>query len=234
MKVYFLYIFLFTAISILGQPAKQAPNLPYIDFKPLTFGFLIGINVMNYHIIHNKTENLALGTERRYADVINLNPGLSLGMVTNFRINKRLYFRMLPSITFGQRDLLFVDDNNDVDKFPLEIKSTYIESPLLIRFYGYRMLNARPYLIGGINPRYDLAKSVKDGLRIRPFDVYWEIGVGLISYLGSFRLSTEIKTSVGLMNILDPQGVGGSEDIYYTGVLDKMFSRIFILTIYFE
>ena len=234
MKVFFLYIFLFTTVSILGQPAKQAPNLPYIDSKPLTFGFLMGTNVMNYHIVHKKTEQLAPGTERRYADVINLNPGLTLGIVTNLRINKRLYFRMLPSITFGQRDLLFVNDNNDIDEFPLEIKSTYLESPLLIRFYGDRMLNARPYLIGGINPRYDLAKSVKDGLRIRPFDVYWEIGVGLISYLESFRLSTEIKTSVGLMNILDPKGVGATEDMYYTGVLDKLFSRIFILTVYFE
>ena len=79
-----------------------------------------------------------------------------------------------------------------------------------------------------------LFRSIKDGLRIRPFDVYWEIGAGLISYLASIRLSTEIKTSIGLINILDPRGVGGSEDIYYTGVLDKMFSRIFILTIYFE
>ena len=232
MRFRILYISLLTTISVFGQPAKQAPNLPAFDNKSLNFGFLIGFNTMNYQVIH--AENLAPGVERRYADVVSLSPGLNLGMVTNFRINKYFSLRALPGISFGQRDLLFIDVNGKKDDFPLEIKSTYLECPIMLKFNGARMLNAKPYLVGGINPRYDLAKSKRDGLSIRSFDVYWEVGAGIDSYLSYFRFATEVKISVGMLNILNPQGVGSSDDLKYTNVLDKLLSRIFVLTFYFE
>jgi hypothetical protein len=237
-----LYVFLFCyplqamfGQSVQGsQGESKVPNLPFIDSKTLSFGFLIGFNMMDYRVVHRKTENLAPGVERRYAEVVNLNPGLNLGLVANLRINNRLYFRLLPGISFGQRDLLFVDDNGNIDEFPLEIKSTYLECPALIRFYGDRMTNARPYFVGGVNPRFDLAKSRKDGILIRPLDVYAEFGVGIVSYFSTFRLSSELRTSIGLTNILDPAGIGTADDMFYTSVINQLFSRIFTLTFYFE
>ena len=232
MRFRIFFIFFLTTISVFGQPAKQAPNLPGFDNKQLNFGFLIGFNTMNYHVIH--AENLAPGLDRRYADAVSLTPGLNLGMVTNFRINKYFSLRALPGISFGQRDLHFIDGNGVKDDYPLEIKSTYLECPIMLKFNGARMLNAKPYLIGGINPRYDLAKSKRDGLAIQPFDVYWEIGAGIDSYLSYFRFATELKISVGMFNILNPKGTGDYDDLKYTDVLDKIFSRVFVLTFYFE
>jgi hypothetical protein len=187
---------------------------------------------MNYRVVH--ANELPAGAERRYADVISLNPGLNLGMVSNFRINKYLSFRILPGINFGQRDLLFIDTNGVKDEYPLEIKSTYLECPFMLKFNGMRMHNAKPYLLAGINPRYDLAKSRKDGLLIRSFDVCWELGAGIDSYMSYFRFATEFKISIGMVNILNPIGTGEIEDILYTKVLDKLLSRIFVLTFYFE
>jgi len=230
MKYYLTVILLLISVVLYSQPAKQAPNLPGHDNRPFNFGFLLGLNTMNYYTIHADRD----GVPRRFADVMGLNPGLNIGMVTNFRVNKYLSLRILPGITFGQRDLLFIDNDGVVDKYPIELKSTYIESPLLIKFNGERMLNAKPYFIGGINVRYDLAKSKRDGMLINPLDVYWEIGAGIDSYLSYFRLGTELKFSVGMFNILNPKGTGDHDDIYYTKVLEKLFSRVLVLTFYFE
>jgi len=232
MKFYFSVLLLLIGSLLVGQPVKQAPNLPEFDYRPLNFGFLMGLNTMNYLVIH--AEHLPPGAERRYADVMSLSPGLNLGMVTNFRINKYFSLRILPGLSFGQRDLLFINDKGVADKHALELKSTYLECPMLIKLNGARMMNAKPYFVGGVNVRYDLAKSKKDGLLINPLDVYWEFGAGIDSYMAYFRFSTEFKISVGMLNVLNKEGTGEYEDIYYTKVLDKLLSRVFVLTFYFE
>ncbi|GAO29563.1 porin family protein [Geofilum rubicundum] len=235
MKHFFLSFFLLLTVGLaFGQPTQtRAPNLPNFDDKALNFGFLIGFNAMDYRVV-SKAPGLQGPGGPRYADVVSLSPGINIGMVTSFRLNKYFNFRVLPGISFGQRDLLFVSENGEEDEFPLEIKSTYIECPLVIKFNGGRMTNAKPFLTAGINPRFDLAKSKKDGLMVRPFDVFWEIGAGMDSYMSYFRFSTELKLSVGLMNVLNPQGTGEPEDVLYSDVLDRLTSRIFVLTFYFE
>jgi hypothetical protein len=218
----------------MAQPMKKrVPNLPAFDDKSVHFGFLIGINTMDFRVIHKNPSQLGEG-EVRYADVVNLNPGINIGMVTSFRINQFLNLRLLPGISFGQRDLLFIGEDGEQDEYPLEIKSTFIECPIVIKYNGARMTNAKPFFVTGINPRFDLAKSRKDGLMMRPFDVYWEIGAGIDSYMSYFRFATELKLSVGMLNVLDPQGTGEPDDVLYTHVLDRLTSRIFVLTFYFE
>lgn len=242
MKLYLAIVLFFFTLVLNAQQVKQAPNLIWFDDRPLNFGFLIGFNTMNYKVVHPKT--LPPDVPRRYADVLTLGPGINLGMVSNFRINKYISLRVLPGLCFGGRDLEFINDKNYIDDpndkyFPdyytiVETSSTYLECPVILKFNGARMMNAKPYFMGGVNFRYDLAKSKKVGMMIDSFDIYWELGAGIDSYLTFFRLATEFKISIGLLNILNPAGTGESEDIYYTKVLDKLFSRIFILTFYFE
>jgi len=235
MKYFFLLLFLFASIGLThSQPNRaRVPNLPGFDDKALNFGFLLGLNTMDYRV-ESKNPQLQPSGGARFADVVNLSPGINIGMVTSLRLNKYLNFRVLPGISFGQRDLLFISEEGVEDEFPLEIKSTYIECPMVLKFNGARMVNAKPFFTAGINPRYDLAKSKKDGLLVRPFDVFWEIGAGIDSYMSYFRFSTELKLSVGMMNVLNPKGTGEPEDVLYSDVLDKLTSRIFVLTFYFE
>lgn len=233
MRQLLLLIFVMSSILLSAQPAKRALNIPTFDEKPLHFGFYVGLNVMDYSITHKAPSKLE-GAEKRYGEVVSLTPGINIGMVTSLKLNKRLNFRALPGISFGQRDILFVDSDGNKDDKSLEIKSTYLEMPLLIKYNGSRMVNAKPFLVGGINPRFDLAKTKKDGLYMNSFDTYLEIGAGIDSYMAYFRFTTELKLSVGLFNMLNPAGTGEPEDILYTHVLDKITSRIFQLTFYFE
>ncbi len=223
------------SVPLLSQERdkKMVPNLPAFDYRPLHFGFLIGLNTMDFKVIHKLPADRPPGMENRFAEVVNLNPGVNIGIVSSLRLNKYFNVRFLPGISFGQRDLLFID-NGERDEGALEIKSTFLEFPLLLKFNGARMTNAKPYLIGGINPRVDLAKSENDGLNLKSIDMYLEVGAGLDMYLNYFRLSTEAKLSVGLRNVLDPSGTGEPEDIMYTEVLDRITSRLFVFTFYFE
>jgi hypothetical protein len=235
MRNFLTFLLLMIFVTLAGQrKVPEIPNLPDFDNDAVNFGFLIGINTMDYRVVHKSPEALGDGVNPRYAEVINLNPGINIGMVSNFRVNKYVSLRLLPSISFGQRDLLFVDADGTKDEFPLEVKSTFLECPIMIKFNGARMNNAKPYFVTGINPRYDLAKSKKDGMVIRPMDVYWELGAGIDSYMSYFRFSTEFKVSIGLTNVLNPAGTGEPEDVLYSDVLDRLSSRIFVLTFYFE
>ena len=235
MRNFLTFLLLMISLSLASQrKVPEIPNLPDFDNDAVNFGFLIGLNTMDFRVVHKAPGSLGDGVAPRYADVVSLNPGINIGMVSNFRVNKYLSLRLLPSISFGQRDLLFTDANGTEDKYPLEIKSTYLECPIMIKFNGARMTNAKPYFVTGINPRYDLAKSKKDGIVIRPMDLYWEIGAGIDSYMSYFRFSTEFKFSIGLRNVLNSSGTGEPDDILYTGVIDRLSSRIFVLTFYFE
>lgn len=230
----FLIIFLLFSFALQSQTLQRGVlNLPTFDDRPLHFGFLIGFNAMDFRVVHKNPGDIGDATVR-YADVVRLNPGINLGMVTSLRLNQYFNLRLLPGISFGQRDLLFISYDGVTDQYPLEIKSTFIEMPVKIKFNGARMTNAKPFLVAGINPRFDLARSRKDGLLMNPFDIYWEIGGGIDSYMNYFRFSTELKLSVGMLNVLNPSGTGEPEDILYTRVLDRLSSRIFVLTFYFE
>nr|WP_232526763.1 porin family protein [Marinilabilia rubra] len=212
---------------------KKVPNLPAFDYRPLHFGFLIGLNTMDFRVYHKAPADRPEGMENRYAEVVNLNPGVNIGIVTSLRLNKNFNLRFLPGISFGQRDLWYIQDG-EKDAGLLEIKSTFLEFPLLLKFSGSRMTNLKPYVVGGINPRVDLAKSENDGLNLTSADLYLEVGAGLDMYLNYFRLSTEAKLSVGLRNVLDPSGTGEPEDVMYTDVIDRLTSRLFVFTFYFE
>jgi hypothetical protein len=43
-----------------------------------------------------------------------------------------------------------------------------------------------------------------------------------------------VKLSVGLRNVLNPEGTGEPEDVYFTDVLDRLSSRLFVFSFYFE
>jgi hypothetical protein len=96
------------------------------------------------------------------------------------------------------------------------------------------MNNQRPYLIAGGAYRIDISKSGQEDLvRTKPLSSYLEAGVGWDSYLQFFRLSTELKFSFGLNNVLDA-GPKATQAQVYTNALSRLSSNIFTLSFHFE
>lgn len=235
LRLYILSIFIFLVVSaISAQQDKKVANLRSFDERPLHFGFLIGFNAMDFRV-YNSGQPLGENGERMYADVVHLKPGLNIGIVSSYKLRPNLNLRFLPGISFGQRDLYYFDEEtNEIQEEPLKIKSTFLEFPLLLKYNALRMHNAKPYLIGGVNMRYDLAKNRQDRLLLNSLDGYFEAGAGFDFYMTYFRLSVELKASIGMANVLNPAGTGELLDQPYTDALDALRSRIFHLTFYFE
>ena len=239
MRKLLLIIFLSLQLgSVVGQGKNsKIANLRSFDESPLHFGFLIGINTMDF-TVYNNGRSVNEDGDMLYSDVVSLMPGLNIGIVTSYKLTKDLNLRFLPGISFGQRNMSYIKydkERNIMEREePLKIKSTFLEFPLLLKYNAFRMHNTKPYLIGGFNTRYDLAKNKQDKLLLTSLDGYLEFGAGFDFYLTYFRLSVEAKASIGLGNVLNTEGTGEPGDQIYTDAVDALRSRIFCLTFYFE
>jgi hypothetical protein len=221
--------------QIIPEARKRGiPNLPDYDRKPIHFGFLVGFNMLDFHLYNTGVRNSYNNHTAWFADVATLKPGLNLGIVTDFRLHQHLNFRILPGISFGERNITFIDELGELPDEPLKIKSTYIEVPFLLKYSAYRLGNFKPYLIGGTTIRYDLAKDKQSHLQLKSLDDYLDIGAGMDFYLPYFRMSIELRASFGLCNIYNETHSDEIDDIPYQQTIDEIKGRFYGITFYFE
>jgi len=251
----FFYILFFLTIGLNALAQRQmVRNLTTFDDKRLHFGFTLALNALDFNIDHYQTigenpnfdqvkfETIGVevidGNKQIRADISSLTPGFTVGIVTNLRMTEYLDLRFLPGMSFGERKLVYnipMEDINSGDTDFYSIKSTFLDFPLLVKYKSKRMNNQRPYLIGGVAYRIDISKTGQEDLvRLKPFSSSVEVGVGWDSYLQFFRLSTELKFSFGLSNVLDEGPKLGSQKQVYTNALSQLTSNMFIFSFHFE
>lgn len=241
MKLFTIILLIFLSTSAKAQfQQEQVKNLPDYDEKPVHFGFTVGTNIMDFNI--TKADNFF--SQYEFGQVFAIENestiGFHLGPVANFRLSKSFDFRVLVDLSFGARNLsyLIVEDTNDVQetlsKHNMKINSTYLDVPLLIKYKSVRINNYRPYLIGGISPRIDLAaqKKIKPEempkIRLKNIDVAWELGGGIDFYLPYFKFSTELKYSKGVRNIMV------YDDTQFSSAIKHLNSSIWTISLHFE
>lgn len=218
------------------------------DKKPVHFGFTVGLNTMDFNVTLSGD---SYANDTLYADVSRLSPGFNVGIVSNFKLNEYFDLRILPGITFGERSLsyhkhivkqtssgvdtiyniIYNDDNR--------IEASFLEFPMIIKYKSRRINNFRPYLLGGVNYRIDLAarKEYDDMdkvyLRLRRSDIYYEVGFGIDFYNRYFKFSAELKLAVGMFDILvhDPTG---SKYPQLVTAIDRLQSNLWLLSFHFE
>ncbi len=261
MKRYFyILIFLLAGFSSMSQRI-YLKNLTTFDEKRIHFGFTLGINATDFSIEHYSVlsenpkftpENVngvqLTGNEIIRADVASLTPGFTVGIVTNLRLSESFDLRFLPGMSFGERKLKYVimsttekyegfpvvDVNNVENKDYYSIKSTFLDFPLLLKYKARRINDQRPYVIAGGAYQIDISKTGQEDLvRLKPFSASLEAGVGWDTYLQFFRLSTELKFSFGLDNILD-DGPKNTQAQVYTNAFSRISSNMFVLSFHFE
>lgn len=225
-------IFVFQAV-VFAQ--KQKPkNESWYDDKYLHFGFTLGFNAMDLLVTPSQQY---LGIDSLYPDVSRLNPGINIQIVSNARLSDHFDVRFLPGVSFGQRVLRYYK-NKSIYNERQRLESSFLEFPLLLKYKGDRLNNVRPYVIGGLNYRYDLAgkKEFDDEkpvyIRLKRPDLYYEAGAGFDFYLTYFKLSIEAKMSNGFTNVLVKEPAPGHPQ--YSNALEKLRSQIWILSFHFE
>ena len=229
------FLLLLLTLSGTGQDNETRTSL-WEDEKLFNMGYSLGLNVMSFHITPSEEftaiDSLYPGKGSPY-------PGINIHFVANFRLNQFFDIRFLPGLSFGQRVINFDSDriNDTVSYGPQKLESSFIELPLLLK-YGWRMQNKKPYVIGGLNYRYDFYAQEKYRLerpvylRLNRPDFYYELGMGIDFYLTHIKISAELKMSTGIGDMLvhEPH----PDYPQYCNSIDKLNSRIWVLSFHFE
>jgi hypothetical protein len=252
-RFFYILIFLLTGLTSTAQ-RLLLKNLTTFDDKRIHFGFTLGVNTTDFGFTHYNvisdnpkfllsTNNIdtpyKTNNSKVRADISTLTPGFTVGIVSNLRLTESFDLRFLPGMSFGERKLVYnipiVDiSGQTINPTFYSIKSTFLDFPLLLKYKSRKMNNQRPYLIAGGACRIDISKSgTEDLVRLKPLSSYLEAGVGWDSYLQFFRLSTELKFSFGLNDVLDA-GPKITQAQVYSNAFSKLSSNIFTLSFHFE
>ena len=243
-KIALPILILITGTSVFSQTQEKRPrNLPAFDYKRIHFGFTVGFNTTDLGFVRNyEAENFV------YADVSHILPGFQVSIVSDLRLNENWNLRFLPGISFGSREVYYYEydqGSGPGDRLqlagvnnPVALGPSYLDFPLLFKYRSRRVNNARPYLLGGVNFRYDMsAKKAYDGesneyIRFKPADFYLEFGFGIDTYLKYFKFSPELKLAVGMRNIMVNEGRPPYPQ--FAESIDRAMSYIVMLNFHFE
>ena len=264
-----LNIIICTNFNSLNAQTKAPLNLPNYDNELYHYGFILGYNQMllsinyidNYQsVIHSSSElpssDILPGTTDTFLNsdfiVCDINPqmthGFTVGIVGNLRLAKHFDLRLIPSLSFGERKIIYqiVSLQKDlvsdiITEVPKTINSTthstFIEFPLQIKCKSKRFYNSAAYLIAGANYKIDMASQKKaydtdsgrpKTLIINRHDIAAEVGAGFDFYTGYFKLGIELKMSYGLLN------VAKNDNYMFSNSFDSLRNKTFQLSFTFE
>ena len=231
---HFFIIFLIHLLVLASSNGQQTVplNEPNHDDRPIHFGFCLGLNVMNF-TVHTSYQGYL--KDKLIASVSKPSPGFHIQVVSNYRLGEYFDFRFLPGVSFGQRNLNFFKNDTLIPNGSQKLESNFLEFPFLIKYKSKRLNNFRPYIITGVNFRYDLAKTLSedDGIFIalKKFDVCYEAGAGIDCYMPFFKLSIELKLSYGFLNVLSRRHPVQPK---FEDAIDRLNSSITMLSFHFE
>jgi hypothetical protein len=234
-KFSFLFILLSAGMcSHLHAQKKQIENLYNYDLQVIHFGFLLGVNNFNFTV--KPTPNF-YAIDSLYSITSEPALGFSLGIVSNLHLGDNFDLRFLPTLSFGERSMVYKVKDNALDSIIEKrklVESTLMEFPLMMKFKSARYVNFRTYLIGGIKPTIDLASQDKVDskgeklLKLKRNDLHYELGVGFDFYSQYFKFSPELKFSFGMRDLTV------QENTIYTVGLDRVSSRAIYISFLFE
>jgi hypothetical protein len=211
---------------------KKILNYPQHDDKAIHFGFCVGLNVMDFTITQ---ANYYHEGQLLLANVTKLTPGFHIQAVSAARLSDNLELRFLPGVAFGERNLSFYNDNGLVGNVQ-RLESSYIELPWLLKYKSKRVNNYRAFLVGGLNPRFDLAKTYKEDegvyMDLKLNDPCYEFGGGFDFYFPYFKLSLELRGSWGMFNVLNRRP--SSPHMEFQEAIGKLRSSAYMISIYIE
>lgn len=226
--------------SVISAQVERPKNLRNYDKQPLHFGFSVGLSTSDFTLRNSDDFFNTNSIDQIYAIENTQSPGFQLGPVSNLRLGEYFDLRLLVYLTFAQRNLQYYilkDTSNGnfiYDNHEMKISSTFLEFPLQLKYRSVRINNVRPYLVAGINPKVDLSARKKipetemPKIRLKRENLYYEMGIGVDFYTPYFKFSPEIKYSVGLFNMLEPDATQYSSSIKY------LKSNMLMLSFHFE
>lgn len=212
---------------------RKVMNRPYIDQRPYHYGFLAGINLQDIEYVNNGFTDEE--GNQWFTDVANYEPGFSVGILGEIRINDHIALRAVPTMHFGEKNTRFINYRTGETNVQ-NMKSTYVSVPIDVKVSGERFNNFRPYVMCGLNPVYDLTVKKQRNLLLNHFDCFLEVGLGCDFYLPFFKFIPEIKFCYGLANVVNKKRTDITEatPMIYTNSVDRGRNKMIVVSFYIE
>jgi hypothetical protein len=200
-------LILFAGFFFICQPIsaqfneKPVLNIENKDKKFLNYGYYLGINQYDFKFdYNNNTEDI----------LVDKSMGFTVGLIGEMRINEFLDVRIEPGLAYNARTLGFPGFTEERDAIR-EVKSTYINFPVLLKASTRRLGNFKPFLIGGLSASLNLGSNetalddnASGTFRMTKWVYNYELGFGIDFYLEYFKFSPSIRGVFAITDELIP------------------------------
>ena len=213
---------------------RKVQNKPFIDERRFHYGFFVGIHDETAQLVNNGYIDPATGAQW-VAQTDQMSLGFSVGVLGEWKLNRTLSLRAVPSLHFGSKHFTFKEQTTGKQEYQ-DLKSCYVGMPIDLKVAAPRFNNYRPYVVAGLAPYYDLSGNEQGKLKFKPFTLMAEIGMGCDLYMPFFKLIPELKFCFGLGNVLKknrPDLIDPTQRIF-TESVDRATVSMVVLTFYFE
>jgi len=241
-RIFFTTIILFLANYAVAQFRPNTEKEWYrtdFDEKKFSFGYFLGTNLMSYKVNPKSNSNQDPGVNKDgviYLQQEN-SPGFSVGLIGRMRINDYIDLKTEPGVHFSTRNLYFKNVDEAVRSNVREVKSTYVEIPLLLKIHGDRWVNTRPYIQGGIGYLANLQSNENkeddnnaEIFRTTTHNFNWQAELGIELYFKRFKLTPSLKGMFFINNELIPD----TQTNEYSNTLNTLKTRAIVFSIKFE
>lgn len=245
-RLFSIIILLATALAVRAQ-GNAVQNRPYTDLRPFHLGVVVGMHYQDMEFTNIGPQMIMNDDGTQSEKIITCDQdrwdmGFNVGVLGELRLSNHFAFRVAPTMYFGNRHITFYNHTDKMENGqPItqkqDMKTVYIGVPLNIIFSAPRLDNARPYLMAGLDPMINLSGGDNDYVKLKPYDVFIEVGLGCDIYLPFFKLRPELKFCYSLINSLDkkhPDQLRDDNMIMYAKSVNDTRSKMIVLSFYFE
>ena len=204
-------------------------NLENFDKANVYWGYFLGFNSYGFKIDYKSYQMVDVQVEST--------SGFNVGLVGDLRLHEYLNLRFEPGLYYAQRNLMFPNFSRQLDSYR-EVKSTYINFPLLLKFSALRTGNVRPYLEAGVSRTLNLgsnSNSTDDNLqqrfRVKSWTSNYELGFGVDLYFEYFKFSPSIRGVFGMEDELIRDNDPNSP---WTSNIESMKTRAILINFTFH
>lgn len=204
-------------------------NLENFDKQRVYWGYYLGFSNFDFKMDYKTNNGLDIDVKGH--------TGFNVGLVGVLRLQEYVELRFEPGLYYASRTLTYPQFTTPRDA-EREVKATYIDFPLMLKFSALRTGNVRPYLLGGLSTTMNLSsnsKSQDDNLRqkfrVKPMTQNWTVGFGVDLYFEYFKFSPSIRGVFGLKDELIRDADPNSP---WTGNIESMKTRALLINFTFH
>ncbi len=230
-RFFMLTSLILAAQMIQAQGSKGNYNYLDMNLKQYYFGITLAYNSSDYRPFRSKSfleSSNITGIESISG------PGFNLGIVTNLKVGEDFDLRLLPTLSFAERNIQYNGNNTSGIMNTRKVESVFVEIPFHVRYKSRPYNDMRLFVIAGVKYGFDVAsdsrtRQADELVKISPVDFSVESGFGAQFFFPYFIFSPEFKVSFGMNNILLYDN-----RLEESKVLEKILSRTFTLSFHFE